>query len=96
MKENELEALFRDLPDVEPSAALLRRVRSIPLEHPRAPAWSLLSWPLGRTLSTLATALAVGFVLGSVVPEPTTEESDLFALLEADTSDSLEVYGELE
>lgn len=96
MKENDIEILFRELPEVEPSAALLRRIRSIPLEQPRVRSWSLFSLSFTKTFSTLAAALAMGFVLGSVIPDPTTEESDLSALMEADSSDFLEVYGEFE
>lgn len=34
---------LRELPTIEPSADLLRRVRSIPIEHPRTSGWSW-SW----------------------------------------------------
>lgn len=96
MKEPDIEALFGALPEVKPSQDFLRRVRSIPLEHARPPSWNLFSWPFGRTLSALAGALAIGFALGTVAPDPSGDEDDLAVLLEADSGDWIDLYGEFE
>lgn len=96
MNEPDVESLFRDLPEIEPSATFLRRVRTIPLEHPRSPAWTLFSWPLRRTVSALSLALAFGLALGSFTPESISPDSDLDLFIESDSTDLIALYGEFE
>lgn len=66
-----LDELLKAVPDLEPSASLLRAVAEIPLRHPHgagAGAW----WPFGgvrRWIAIAAAALATGIVAGVALPD---------------------------
>lgn len=96
MKDTELEAMFQSLPDVEPSAAFLRQVRTIPLTHERTRFRDLFAWPLTRTLSTFAAALAIGLIVGGTFPDESSAESDWATLLAFDSESVIDTYSELE
>jgi hypothetical protein len=68
ISDDRLDELLDAVPDVEPSAALMRAVAEIPIRHPRSvAAW----WPFGgarRWLAVATAALAMGAALGVALP----------------------------
>lgn len=96
MNETELEAMFKGLPEVEPSADFMRRVRTIPLTHERTRFRDLFAWPFTRTISTFAAALAVGLIVGGTLPDESVAESDWATLVAFDSESVIDSYSELE
>lgn len=89
MNDNEFKAAFRQLDRVEPSAAFMQAVRSIPLTHPRGsdlPLWRALVAP-SRWMAIAASAvfgLGVGYLTLDQTPESDETELDAFLALDSD------------
>jgi hypothetical protein len=84
----DLDGLLDAVPSVEPTAALMARIASLPALHPRPAraAW----WPFQSSLAPLLTwgaAAVLGIVVGiSQVPEPDERSGDVTAELADETT----------